>query len=314
MTVLLVTGGAGTLGSAIVHELGQGYDRVIVLDNFVTGKRTSLPNAANLEVVEGSVDDPHLVGSIIHEYQPVHVVHAAAAYKDPRDWDSDINTNVLGSSVLARALETAPLTKLVYLQTALCYGRPDVVPIPVDAPNRPFTSYGISKTAGEQYLLNSGLPVTSLRLANVTGPRLAIGPIPTFYQRLKAGKACFASDAVRDFIDVSDFIALMRLVLEDGSSHGTFNVSTGEATAIKDVYRIVASHLGLSDTGVEVRPIGSDDVQAVVLDPSRTEEAFGWTCNLTAEQSIIRLLGWYDQFGVTDIYSHLHAITEPRNE
>ncbi len=92
-------------------------------------------------------------------------------------------------------------------QTVLCYGRTEVVPIPPSHPTRPFTSYGISKIAGEQYLFSGGLPVVSLRIANVTGPRLAIGPIPTFYKRLKAGQSCFCSDTVRDFLDMSDFRA-----------------------------------------------------------------------------------------------------------
>ena len=91
------------------------------------------------------------------------------------------------------------MEKVINFQTSLCFGRPENLPIPSDHPERPFTSYGISKTAGEMYLLQSGLNVISLRLANITGPRLAIGPIPTFYERLRAGKSCFCSDTKRDF-------------------------------------------------------------------------------------------------------------------
>ena len=90
----------------------------------------------------------------------------------------------------------------------MCYGRPNNIPIPINHPTAPFTSYGISKTAGESYLLQSDLPVVSLRLANICGPRLAIGPIPTFYQRLKENKDCFCSETVRDFLDISDYILL----------------------------------------------------------------------------------------------------------
>ena len=75
------------------------------------------------------------------------------------------------------------------------------IPIPLNHPTRPITSYGISKTAGECYVAVSELSWVSLRLANIAGPRLAIAPIPTFYQRLKAGQKCFRTDAVRDFLD-----------------------------------------------------------------------------------------------------------------
>lgn len=115
--------------------------------------------------------------------------------------------------------------------TALCYGQPDVVPIPIDAPTRPFPSYGISKTAA------SDLPFLPLQLANVTGPRLAIGPIPTFYVRLKAGQSCFCFETQRDFIDMSDFFSLIYLVLAKGAPTSIYNVSTGQAQSIADIFR-----------------------------------------------------------------------------
>ena len=91
-----------------------------------------------------------------------------------------------------RASEALNVIKLVNFQTALCYGKPKKVPISINEPISPFTSYGISKTAGEAYLLNAKVDNISLRLANICGPRLAIGPIPTFYKRLKLGQDCFA--------------------------------------------------------------------------------------------------------------------------
>ena len=188
----------------------------------------------------------------------------------------------------------------------LCYGRPSEVPIPVDHPLRPFTSYGISKVAGEQYLSISGLPFASLRLANVTGPRLAIGPLPTFYKRLKAGQACFCTDAQRDFLDMSDFLSAIDLVMQDGAPTGIFNVSSGEGHSIKDVYDAVRNHLGLPpDPAVKVVPVGDDDVPAVVPDPAKTKSMLGWSAKVSFDETIKRMLSWYDAHGVTDVYSHL---------
>jgi nucleoside-diphosphate-sugar epimerase len=188
----------------------------------------------------------------------------------------------------------------------LCYGRPDQLPIPVSHPTRPFTSYGISKTAGEEYLLTSGLPVVSLRIANVTGPRLAIGPIPTFYKRLKAGQSCFCSDSIRDFLDMSDFLALVDRVIVADAPTGVFNASTGEGHHIKDVFDAVAAYLDLQpSTPAPIVPIGADDVREVVLDRSATERAFDWRPRVGFTETITRQLQWYDRHGVTDVYSHL---------
>jgi UDP-glucose 4-epimerase len=305
---ILITGGAGCLGSNLIERwLPQGHE-ILALDNFATGKREVLPPVAGLRVIEGSVADAAAVEAAFAGFRPEVVVHSAAAYKDPADWREDAATNVAGAINVARASEKAGVRRLVNFQTALCYGRPRGVPIPVDHPVAPFTSYGVSKAAGEQYLMMAGVPVVSLRLANITGPRLAIGPIPTFYKRLKAGQKCFCSDTVRDFLDMSDFLSLMDLAIRDGAPTGIFNVSTGEGHSIKEVFDEVLAYLGATlAEPVPVVPPGADDVPAVVLDPSATGPAFGWKAAVDFRATIRRQLEWYDRHGVSDVYSHLAA-------
>ena len=304
---LLITGGAGCLGSNLIERYLPQGDEILVLDNFATGKREVVPPVKGLEVVEGSVADQALVDATFARFKPTHVIHSAAAYKDPSDWAEDTRSNVLGSIHVAKASITHGVKRLVNFQTALCYGRPKQVPIPVTHPTAPFTSYGISKTAGEAFIVNAGLPVVSLRLANICGPRLAIGPIPTFYTRLKAGKSCFCSDTVRDFLDMTDFFAVVDRVLEDDAPTGVFNVSTGEGRTIHDVFVAVAKYLGMAPPEVPIVPPGADDVPAVVLDPSETTRVLGWRAKLGFEDTIRRQLEWYDKHGVTDIFSHLAA-------
>lgn len=304
---LLITGGAGCLGSNLVDRyLAQGSE-ICVIDNFATGHRETLPDSSGLTIVEGSVGDSDLVMETFLKFIPTHVVHCAAAYKDPDNWIEDTKTNVLGTINVVKASLRATVSRFINFQTALCYGRPSVVPIPLAHPLRPFTSYGISKTAGEQYLLNSGLPAVSLRLANVCGPRLSIGPIPTFYKRLKAGQNCFCSRATRDFLDMEDFFSLVDLLLETSDPVGAFNVSTGEGHTIQDVFESVAKHLGLVPPKVAVVPPGDDDVPVVVLDPTETEQAFGWKARIGFEETIRRQLDWYDSHGVDHIFSHLSS-------
>ena len=302
---ILITGGAGCLGSNLIeYWLPKGHE-ILVIDNFATGKREVVPEVDGLTVVEGSIVDEALVESCFSSFKPQIVVHSAASYKDPDDWQTDADTNVIGSAVVVRASERHQVKRLVNFQTALCYGRPTEVPIPVDHPVAPFTSYGISKTAGEQYVLMGDLPTVSLRLANVTGPRLAIGPIPTFYKRLKAGQGCFCSDSKRDFLDMQDFLEFMDLAIRDDAPTGVFNISTGEANSIKEIFDLVTAHLGLPVQDVPVVPVGDDDVPVVALDASETYEAFGWEPKNGFESIITRQLEWYDTHGVNDVYSHL---------
>lgn len=303
---ILITGGAGCLGSNLIERwLPDGND-ILVIDNFATGKREVVPELPGLKVIEGTIADASLVDRCFDEFGPEIVIHSAAAYKDPSDWAEDTATNVTGTINVAKASERSKANRLVNFQTALCYGRPDCIPIPADHPERPFTSYGISKTAGERYLMSSGLPVISLRLANITGPRLAIGPIPTFYKRLKEKKNCFCSDTRRDFLDMQDFFSIMDVVMQPDVPCGIFNVSTGESRSIMDVFDIVASYLGVTpDEPPPIVPPGEDDVPEVVLDPLETERILGWKAVVSLEETIRRMLAWYDVHGVSDVYSHL---------
>lgn len=304
---ILITGGAGCLGSNLIeHWLPQGHE-IFVIDNFATGKREVVPEVQGLTVREGSIADESVVNECFAAFRPEIVVHSAAAYKDPDDWLEDTRTNVAGSIHVARAAKANGVERLVNFQTALCYGRPQHLPIPATHPTAPFTSYGITKTAGEQFMLLSGVPTLTLRIANVTGPRLAIGPIPTFYKRLKAGQGCFCSDTARDFLDMSDFLAFMDLAIKADAPVGTFNIASGEAHSIKEIFDLVAEYLGLGRIDVPIVPPAADDVPVVSLDASATLRSFGWQAKVSFADTIRRQLQWYDQYGITDVYSHLKA-------
>jgi UDP-glucose 4-epimerase len=302
---ILITGGAGCLGSNLIeHWLPLGHE-ILVVDNFATGKREVVPAVPGLTVVEGDIADSVLLEKAFADFMPEVVIHAAAAYKDPDNWAEDTRTNVMGSAYVARLSKANIVKRLINFQTALCYGRPTRLPIPTDHPTAPFTSYGITKTAGEQFMLLSGVPTLTLRIANVTGPRLAIGPIPTFYKRLKAEQNCFCSDSSRDFLDMSDFLAFMDLAIKADAPTGVFNIASGEAHSIKEIFDLVTRYLGLPQREVPVVPVGADDVPVVTLDPSETTKAFGWKAQVSFADTIQRQLAWYDKYGISDVFSHL---------
>ena len=302
---VLVTGGAGFIGSNLVDRLLAGGHEVLVIDNFATSRSDSLPaGAAGLTVHEATIADRAAVDAAYDACKPDVVVHCAASYKDPDAWEEDIRTNALGTAHVVDAAKERGVGRLVYFQTALCYGnRPLEQPVTLAHPLIPESSYAISKTAGEQYIGISGLDFVSLRLANMYGPRNLSGPIPTFWQRLSEGKKCFAVDTRRDFVFVDDLIQVVERAI-DGTGNGYYHVSSGSDFSIKELYDAVALAMGV-DESIEERPRGEDDAPSILLDPSRTEADFDWRAGTSLDEGIRRTIEWYEAHGVSETYTHL---------
>src|ERR1700730_7963819 len=258
---VLITGGGGFIGSHLTDRLLADGHGVLVIDNYATGRRDNLTASDGLTIVEATIADADAVSAAFSSFTPDCVVHAAASYKDPDDWAEDVRTNSLGTVNVVKAAQAAGVERLIYFQTALCYGtRPLEQPITLDHPIRPDSSYAISKTAGEQYIELSGLDFVSFRLANAYGPRNISGPLPTFYQRLREGKPCFVMDTRRDFIYVDDLIDVVVQAAIDGTGHRHYHVSTGSDYAIKELFDATLAALALElDDDVEVRPRSEDD-------------------------------------------------------
>ncbi len=305
---VLITGIAGSLGSNVAEHLLAHGDEVLGIDNFSTGSADALPKAGGLEFVQGSVANGDLVKAMFDRFRPELVVHSAASYRDPDDWAEDIATNVQGTANVVQASLASDVKRFINFQTALCYGRPREKPVSLSHPLMPFTSYGISKTAGELYLMSSGLPYVSLRMASVYGPRHYVGPIPTFYKRLKAGQKCFATDTRRDYVAMSDFLALFDRIVPEGAPTGVYHLATGNDISIKEIFDAVAAAVGIKlEVPVEVRPADPDDVASILLDPSQTQTAFGWHPEVPFQQGLRELIAWYDEYGVEQTFSHLRG-------
>lgn len=304
---VLITGGAGFIGSHLTDRLLARGDEVLVIDNYATARRDNLRPQAKLTLVEGTIADSELVRKQFDDFKPAVVVHAAAAYKNPDDWAEDARTNVVGTANVVQAAKASQVGRLIYLQTSLCYGlKPLEQPITLDHPIRPEgSSYAISKTAGESYIQLSGLDWVTFRLANAYGPRNISGPLPTFFQRLTTGKPCFVADTRRDFIFVDDLIdVLIRAI--GGQGRGTYHVSTGGDSAIKELFDAVVDALGIKlEKPVEVRPRAPDDVATILLDPSKTLQDFQWSTRVPVPEGVKRTIAWYKEHGISDTFTHL---------
>lgn len=305
---VLITGGSGLVGSHVAEELLAQGDEVLVIDNYATGRRDNLKPHPNLTIAEGSIAETEFVQQTFAEFGPQKVVHAAAAYKNPDDWTEDIDTNVRGTANVVQASKSARVDRIVYFQTALCYGmQPLEQPITINHPIRPEgSSYALSKTGGEQYIALSGIDYVTFRLANVYGPRSVSGPLCIFFQRLTAGKPCFVTDTRRDFVFVNDLVAIVLRALSGEGRPGTYHVSSGGDVAIREMYDAAVESLGIQPVHeVEVRPRAEDDVYSILLDPSKTTEEFDWSVTVDLKTGVQRTIDYYREFGVAETYTHL---------
>ena len=304
---VFITGGNGQVGSTVADILLARGDTVMSIDNFATGRRDNLVAHRNLTQIEDTIADGALIDRLFAEFKPDAVVHTAASYKDPDDWGTDALVNAAGTANVAKACKAHKVHRLVYFQTALCYGtKPIQQPIRLDHPiNSVNSSYAISKTAGEQYVQFSGVDWVTFRLANVIGERNVSGPLPIFYARLAKGQKCFVTTARRDFCYAGD-LAKVVVQAANGKGHGTYHFSSGNDVAIKDLYDAVVRAMKINDyPEPEVKPLGPDDAPSILLDPSRTFADFG-DVEFTGLDEIARLaVERWSTAGVEGGYTHL---------
>lgn len=320
---VLVTGGAGFIGSHLAERLLDAGHDVTVLDNLLTGRRGNVPEGARF--VEGDISTTTGFGQIAVAAADL-IVHCAASYSDLNLWQRDTDTNVRGAIHVAHAARNQN-ARVVYFQTALIYGNnpyrslltaKDIAveaggdhpwlpsALAVDAPLNPESSYAISKLAAEQYLRLSGVPLLTLRLANIYGPRNLSGPVPAFYKRLHAGEPCTVVDARRDFVYIADLCDLvMQAIGEDAT--GTYHVSSGTDYPIRQVYSAVCDALGQVEEMAPLTPRGPDDAPTILLDPSETKRRFAWEATTDLDEGVEQAVMWYDEHGVEQTFTHLEV-------
>jgi UDP-glucose 4-epimerase len=298
---VLVTGGAGFIGSHIVESLVRGGARVRVFDNFSSGVRENLtPVNGDVEVIEGDILDLDGLARAVEGM--THVSHQAAQLEithcldDPID---DLRTNTIGTLNVLLAARKAGVRKVVQASSACVYGQAASVPQREEShPTNPNWAYGVSKLAAEKYgrlwTEAFGIPVVSLRYAIIYGEREWYGRALTiFLRRLLDGLAPVVfgeGDQVRDFTNVHDLVRLHALALvQDAADGQALNVSTGVPTRIRELALLAMEVAGFSGEPVfEDVPIGAasrrvdgrmrlpSELQVMCLDPERAGALLGW--------------------------------------
>ena len=300
---ILITGGAGFIGSNLADKLLS--EEVAVFDNFTTGKRENLRKG--IKIYSGSISDRDIVSEVFDKFKPDIIVHAAASYKNPNDWEEDVMTNILGGINIINAAKE--VKKFIYFQTALCYGLNPVSPITLKNPlfNGGFSggsSYAISKTAFEQYLELSGLDFVSFRLANIYGRRNLSGAVPAFFNKLVKGDKCTIVDARRDMVYIDDMLEVVIKAINGMGSKKYYHISSGRDYSIHWLYMYLRDLLGVKDNSV-ISQVSLNDTHTILLDNTDTKTDFEWDISTPIESGLRDAVEWYKEHTIYETYTHL---------
>jgi UDP-glucose 4-epimerase len=293
---VLVTGGAGFIGSHVVDGLRAAGHEVAVLDNLATGDRANLREGVPL--FELDIRDPE-VERVFRDFRPEVVDHHAAQANVPAsvaDPVYDASVNVLGGLNLVRAAAATGVRKFVYISSGgAMYGEPDSLPVREGAPVRPLSPYGASKQALEAWLgvyqRTFGLDFSVLRYGNIYGPRQGIreeGAVVAVFATRMAAEQPVTIDGTgqqtRDFVYVGDCVTANLAALERGSG-GSFNIGTGQETSVLQIFEGMARVSGYrGEPGFG--PARKGDVMRIVLDPSLAARELGWKAEMPLEDGL----------------------------
>jgi UDP-glucose 4-epimerase len=299
---VLITGGAGFIGSHVADAFLKAGHEVVVLDNLSSGKRENLPAQARLYLMDLGARE---LAELFATEQPDVVDHHAAQISvtaSARDPLEDARTNVLGMLNLLEACWSLPVKKFLFASTGgAIYGDTDRLPTPEDHPPQPLSPYGIHKWLGEQYLRyyahQHGLAYTVLRYANVYGPRQnpdgEAGVVSIFFSRLLRGESptLFAHTGeqqgmVRDYVYVED-VARANLEAVGKAAGETVNIGTGVGTTTEALYRAIAAQFpGSPEPRRE--PARPGDLRRSLLDVRKAERVLGWKPRVALSEGLRR--------------------------
>lgn len=322
--MILVTGGAGYIGSHCVLELLKGGNEVVVFDNFITGHAETIETLSKfgkLEFVKGDLQNLDDIKSVFEQYNIDAVMHFAAfsqvgeSVKDPQKY---YYNNVYGTLNLLNAMISAGVKKIVFSSTAATYGEPEYVPIDEKHPQNPINPYGSSKLMVEKimddYDKAYGLKSVRLRYFNVAGadPDCNIGEnhsiethlIPNILNStFNSGKVfeMYGQDydtkdgtCVRDYINIEDLVSAHMLALkylDDKNETNFFNLGTTDGNSVKEVFEVCEKVTG-KNIPVKKMPRREGDPATLIADNKKAKKILGWNPRRTLQDSVQTAYKW----------------------
>jgi nucleoside-diphosphate-sugar epimerase len=308
---VLVPGGAGFVGSALVRRLRDAGARVVVYDNFFSGPRENVEGLGEeVRVVEGDVLDAAALADVFARERPARVYHLVgdtfvpSAYLEPRRF---FRINVEGTLGVLEAVARAGARRLLYVSSTEVYGRSKLQPLGEEAPLDPANTYAVSKLAADRlcytFFHEHRVPVVIARIFNCYGPR-ETQPyvVPEVIRQLARGPSVVLgnADARRDFTYVDDTArgleALMGSSIPDGQ---VCHVGTGAAASIRDLVAICARLMGIANPRIEADPrrLRRLEVEEFLCRPGRLRAATGWAPAVPLEEGLRRTIAWFRENG-----------------
>ncbi|MHA1893044.1 MAG: GDP-mannose 4,6-dehydratase [Candidatus Helarchaeota archaeon] len=288
---ILITGGAGFIGSNLADHFLENENEVTVIDNLDTGTLKNIENAKknkNFNFIKGDIRNENLLKSLIKDCE--YLFHHAAIASVPFSIDNPIETNdvnVNGTLNILNLVKESDVKRLVFASSSAVYGELETIPIKEDMPTNPISPYGVTKLAAEYYLDSFykiyGLKVSSIRYFNVFGMRQADSPysgvIPIWFGKILKNEppVIFGNgNQIRDFIYIKDIIRLNELCALKQSAIGeVFNGATAISTNINELAKMI-----LNITNKELTPIIEEerqgDIKKSLADISKAQELLGF--------------------------------------
>ena len=301
---ILVTGGAGFIGSHVVDALVKQGDEVVIIDNFSTGFEKNLNPAAKLYRL--SIRDT-AIDKIFEREKPQVVIHLAAqtsVIRSITDPIFDADVNILGSlNVIANCVRTG-VHKIVYASSSALYGTPEYLPVDEKHPVKSLSPYGVSKHTVEHYLFQNqtlnGLSFIVLRYANVYGPRQNPrgegGVVAIFAGKMLSGEQPTIyglGDKSRDYVYVDDVVRA-NIIAAGSDETGIFNIGTGEETTDQKVFELISracNYDGVPFYAVE----RAGEIKQIYLDNSRAVKILKWNPRVQVKEGIPMAMAYYKQ-------------------
>ena len=309
---VLVTGGAGFIGSHIADALIKQGHQVVVVDNLATGFLENIN--PNVKFYKMSVCDAELT-NIFERERPEIVSHQAAQMVIAKSVDEpifDAQENILGSLNVILNCVRFRVKRIIYASSGgAIYGEPQYLPVDERHPINPLSQYGISKHTVEHYLYLYGLQYrlnyVVLRYPNVYGPRQnpdgEAGVVAIFAGQMLRGEkpTIFGSgDKTRDYTHVSDVVAANLLAMERGNN-AIYNIGTGVETSDREMFDTLAKVLGYSGNPLYA-PVRTGEIYRIYLDATKARKELGWQARLSLKEGLAQTVSYYQtRFGQTNL-------------
>jgi UDP-glucose 4-epimerase len=284
---VLLSGGAGFIGSHVAEALLGRRHEVAIVDDLSSGKRENIPEGAHLY----EMDIRAGCEEVFEDFEPEALCHQAAQMdvrRSVREPDFDAEVNVLGTLRLLQNCVEYGVGKVVFASTGgAIYGEQREFPATENHPQYPLSPYGVSKLAGERYFYyyhaQYSLPYVALRYSNVYGPRQdphgEAGVVAIFLGNLAAGRTSTINgtgEQTRDYVYVGDVVRANVLALEkNGVPSGAYNVGTGSETSVNELYELLVRISG-KDLRPEHGPAKAGEQLRSSVDPTLAGRAMGW--------------------------------------